>query len=316
MTRSNKQNGNDSPTVSTANDNANGTIEPPRVEINLLIKLIPEFDGSFDKLTSFIANVSEAYRLAKEDQRDVLMCFIRAALTGSAQGITQTQTFVDWNSLKLKLIETFGEKKSFAQIQFELQNTRQKPDESIASFTQRVESKTQKLMSTLSFETGAQLDSSQQDLIRKMGLTSFIHNCLPQYGQLLRIRNPTTITEASRLASDEEIALRYQKLSLRNFGQTNKKVYATNLLHCTFCKKNGHEYEKCFKRKRSKKPICYSCNEEGHTSNRCPQKKVSAGQVNRADSNSPKNGEGSVTRNTKFKNLEEASEVSALEILF
>lgn len=88
----------------------------PKIELTLLIKLIPEYDGSFKKLTDFIDNVSEAYKLAKDEQKEILMPFIKAALKGAAQSIVQTSSFNTWEPLKRKLIETFGERKSFAQV--------------------------------------------------------------------------------------------------------------------------------------------------------------------------------------------------------
>lgn len=228
------------------------------MDISLLIKLIPEFDGSFDKLTAFIDNVNSAHDLATPEQKPILMPFIRAALKGPAQNIVHSVNYTSWDNLKKKLISTYGEKKSFAQIQIELQNLKQYRDESVASFTQRIESKIQKLMSSLSFKNNGTLDTSQQELLKEMGLTAFIHNSLPQYGQLLRIRNPQNIVEASKLACDEEIALKFQRASLgyNTFNKNNsnkfrnsQKVFITEKIRCTFCNREGHKIENCFRKK-------------------------------------------------------------------
>lgn len=284
-----------------------------RIEMTLLIKLIPEYDGSFGKLTAFIDNVSEAFKLAKDDQKGILMSFVKAALRGSAQSLVQTINFGDWDTLKRRLIETFGEKKSFSQLQLELQNTKQRKDESIAAFTQRIENKTQKLMSTLSFELNQNINASQQELIKRMGLAAFIHNSLPQYGQLLRIKGPATITEASRLASDEEIALKYQRLSVRELNNPNKRVHFTSKLpHCTFCNRSGHSIENCFKRNPNKKIVCYNCKKEGHTSKNCFKKTSS--QTTQNSSNFPKNGQGTSLSSTRLKPQENSTEASVVEM--
>lgn len=295
------------PTTTTGgNNNENNDEVMMDLDIHLLIKLVPEFDGTFANLTQFLANVDNAFRLAKAPQIPVLLTFVKAALKGPAQNIVHTTSHPTWESLRKKLLTIYGEKKSFAQIQIELQNLKQLRDESVASFTSKIENKIQKLMSALSFENNGIVQQAQQDLIKKMGLTTFIHNSLPQYGQLLRIRNPSSITEASRLASDEEIALKFQKMSVghttsfkpnfngnssfnRNFNP-NKKVFATEKLKCSYCHKDGHKIDNCFKKNKSKM-ICNFCKKEGHLENRCFAKRNA--QIAKTDvQTNPKNGSG------------------------
>lgn len=281
-----------------------------QLETSLLIRLIPNFDGSFDQLISFIDNVNNAYNIANSSQKEILLPFIKAALKGSAQNIVQTRSYDSWDALKAKLKEIYGEKKSFAQVQIELQNTRQSRDETIASFTQKIEAKIQKLLATLKLETDKAVDESQQELIEKMGLTTFIHNCLPQYGQLLRIRNPKSIVEASRLATDEELAIKFQKMqtynqnSFRNNNNANynginknkskhhtfnnsnnKKVFIAQKLSCTYCKKEGHTIDYCFK----KKLTCNFCKKNGHSESNCFTKN----NTNWKNGQNPKNGQNS-----------------------
>lgn len=243
------------------------------LDIKLLIKLIPEFDGSFNKLNGFIDGVNEAIRLAKPEQKAYLIPFIKAGLKGPAKSVTLTVNYSNWDSLKKKLIETFGERKSFAQIQIELQNCKQFKTENISSFTQRVEGKIQKLLTTLAFENEGKIDQSQTDLIKRMGLTAFINNCSIEYGQLLRIRNPSTLTEASRLAHDEEIALNLRRYSHNYKSNNNYNVQPTThktQSFCNYCKKQGHSSEKCFhKSNKQNLNFCSYCKKNGHTIERC-----------------------------------------------
>lgn len=268
--------GNNSNTDGNTNSNeassSNSNIE---LDLKLIVQLIPEFNGSFENLLAFIDGVTEANNLASESQKIILFSFIKSKIIGSAKSIIQSSNFSSWESLKKKLIEIYGEKKSFVQVQIELQNTKQYRNENVASFTQRIENKVHKLMTTLTFESGEKIDKSQQDLIKKMGLTAFIHNCLPEYGQLLRIRSPETISEASKLANNEEVALKFQRMNLQsNNNRQNpnfKRVNTTTQIcksFCSYCKRDGHSFDNCFKRKNQEK-VCSYCKKKGHVFEKC-----------------------------------------------
>lgn len=187
------------------------------ININLILKLLPDFDGKPDELSNFIDRVNDAFELASECQKSILLTFVKAKLQGNARVPLRNQHFGSWTELKTKLIEVYGDKKSFAQAQLELQNTRQFKNEQVSAFTQRIETKVQRLLNILNVDnSGGGVAESQVDLIKRMGLTAFIHGALPQYGLLLRARDPESVQAASRIAQNEEIALKFQSVSINN----------------------------------------------------------------------------------------------------
>lgn len=146
-------------------------------------------------------------------------------------------------------------KKSFPQASLELQNTKQFKYESVAAYTQRVETCVRRLINVLMLENrDNQLAVGQLELIKKMGLTTFINGVLPKYGMILRSKDPANIQQASRFAQSEELAIKFIKMSVfqksPNTHQPNprfnqpQRIFAIDKF-CRYCKRKGHLIEEC-----------------------------------------------------------------------
>lgn len=217
--------------VGNVQDNPAVPVVVPEHEINisLILKLLPEFNGKSDELSNFIDRVNDAFALASPGQKDILLTFVKAKLQGNARVPLRNQIFNSWTDLKSKLVEIYGDKKSFSQAQLELQNTKQFKNEQISSFTQRIETRVQRFLNILNVDnSGAGVDQSQVDLIKRMGLTAFIHGALPQYGLLLRARDPESVQAASKIAQNEEIALKFQSVSISGSGNYSYQSSRSN----------------------------------------------------------------------------------------
>lgn len=229
------------------------------ISLDVLIKLIPEFDGKPDDLHTFIDRVSDAVKLCNPKQKSIILTFIKAKLKGNAQVPILNNDFTSWDQLKRKLIETYSDKKSFAQAQLELQNTRQYANELISAYTQRIETCIRRLINTLSLEIDERPDDGQIEIIKKMGLSAFINGVRPEYRLILRSRDPLTVQQASKIAQNEELTLKLQNLHV-SYNRTNHHNNSQNNSprrvnfvekFCKYCKRKGHTIEECRTRERN-----------------------------------------------------------------
>lgn len=70
------------------------------IALNVLIKFIGTFDGSRDKLTSFLNNCRNAINLASASQAEVLLKYI-LSLEGKAEKACAVKEFTKWSQLNL-----------------------------------------------------------------------------------------------------------------------------------------------------------------------------------------------------------------------
>ena len=210
------------------------------LSIPVLFSYIKPFNGEKDELHKFTRNCDIAYNLATTAQKYVIFTYIQSQVSGKADRVTSHREFEDWPEYKKILIENFAEEKDGSQLILELQSCRQYKNESVIEFTQRVEKAYSHLYrSTLAETTDKSEIKGKIAMVQKMALQAFNLGVLPQYGFILRARNPATFEEASVLVQNEE-----KIISLIRFSQNNNTEKI-----CNTCKKSGHNSINCYKNK-------------------------------------------------------------------
>lgn len=243
------------------------TVLLDRIDINTLFKFIKPYDGSRDKLNSFLNNCENAYKLASSTQKSILLNFILSRLEGKAETAASIKDFDSWETLSSFLQSQFGERKHYAHLLSELQDAHQLTGESVSQYSIKIETCLAQILTeiTLSNKKKTEL-SGKTSAMEDLALHSFLMGLTPKIGNLVRMKNPISLNEAINYAiSEEKIQI---LLSKRNPYQNRSIQKPTNsydrprpnVVHnvaqspvssppvCRYCKNIGHTIDICRKR--------------------------------------------------------------------
>lgn len=250
------------------------------LDLSILLKFIKPYDGSRETLNSFLVNCNNAHELATDAQKDVLFKFILCQLQGKAQIACSIKEFTNWLQLKDFLKTQFSERKHYAHILMELQNCKQKPNESVNQYALKIEDCLSQLLTEISISHGhkAREMVGRQAAMEELALHHFQLGLNPRISNIVRCKSPKTLNEAINAAiSEEKIQMfhhhqynasntRYDKInssrpnitspnrypnqqprSFPTISHNPKPVYPSNQI-CRYCKTPGHTLEQCRKR--------------------------------------------------------------------
>lgn len=201
------------------------------LKIGDILTAIPTFDGSEKDLDTFM-NVCQSFDdLLDNDQKEQLPGLIKMRIVGRALARIQPTNELDtWARIKAKLEKTFKKPLTYELAQYELAMIKQKRNESIEQYAERIRNGLEKLNTAtqgLTKDEGALL--ALQCTNDKQALQHFEQNI---FNDDLRIRvdsaNKSTLGEAISFAKQKEISL---------------KLNTTKT--CDFCKMTGHEIADC-----------------------------------------------------------------------
>lgn len=253
------------------------------VPIGTLFKFVKPFDGSRDKLNSFLINCNNAINLASECQKNILFKYILSQLEGKAESACFIKDFESWDQLCEFLKTQFGEKKHYAHLLTDLQECRQGYNEPVNQYALRVETCLSKLLTevTLSNRKKSEL-VGRTAAMEDLALHTFLIGLKPELSNLVRTKDPIKLNEAINLATSEEKILNlFQKRNQPHstahrppskpqppfrpqFRQpfrpsANNNLYSSHQVSrpqnnyngntfCRYCKSPGHTIEACAKR--------------------------------------------------------------------
>lgn len=119
------------------------------ISLEIAEKMIFKFDGNKNKLYEFLDNCSKAIKLIKPEYKDVLLTIIETKLTDNARALIRNRDFDNWETLKNHLLDAYSEKRTMGQWQLELNSCKQNANESVISFSNKVENCYVKLLNSL-----------------------------------------------------------------------------------------------------------------------------------------------------------------------
>lgn len=230
------------------------------INFGVLTKFIKPFDGDKNKLTSFLRNCESALSLASIAQKDILFKYILSQFEGKAESTCALKIFENWSELKSFLKTTFGETKHRDHLFLDLQQCKQKYNESVSQYSLRLETCLTRLQTDITHSTRDPSElkgriANTEDL----ALHTFLLGLPSHISTILRCRNPSNLNEAVNLAIQEEKLHNYA-LQTQTANQLRPK--------CKICGKTGHLDRNCFNRER---PISFRERPVHNVNNNIPQ---------------------------------------------
>lgn len=231
------------------------------IDISLAERMINRYNGDKANLHVFIDNCNNAYSLLNPVYGKAFVSVVLSKIEGNIRATLLNRSFASWNVLKEHLLENYSEKRTFAQWQLELNSCRQKSNEPVLQYSNRVESCLIKLIKSLDPKLTSSARDANIELLKSQALNIFISGLLPQLHILLKSQKPTNFEEAVSIAisEEQEIKSRYEmnyrqdsrpnKFSnnKNNSGVYNRHMQVNkNIPTCFVCKKRGHIARDCW----------------------------------------------------------------------
>lgn len=202
--------------------------------------MITKFDGTKSKLFEFVDNCDKANKIIKPEQKNLLFTLIETKLTDNARSVVRNREFRDWIDLKKFLLDTYSEKRTSCQWQLELNSCRQGFNESVLSYSNRVENCYLKLTNTLNPTLTAEKREACIELLREQALNVFITGLQKDLLILVKSQKPDSLELAIAIALSEEQEIK-SKAEINRYQNVNSGFAK----HCTFCNKPGHSNFNC-----------------------------------------------------------------------
>lgn len=205
------------------------------LNFGVLTKFIKPFDGDKNKLTSFLRNCENALTLASSLQKNILFQYILSQLEGKAESACALKIFDNWSELKSFLKTTFGESKHRDHLFLDLQQCKQKSNESVTQYSLRIETCLARLQTDITHSTRDSTElkgriANTEDL----ALHTFLLGLPCHISTILRCRNPSNLNEAINLAIQEE--------KLQNYLLQTQRAAEPR---CKICGRTGHPERNC-----------------------------------------------------------------------
>lgn len=139
-----------------------------------------------NKFYEFLENANSAIELADDDDKDTILEFIKCSLTDKARQAIRNRDFPDWASLKAHLKDHFCDRRSQGQYQLELNTCKQKPNEPVSSYSNRIETILVKLKNSLDDTLSASDRNANCKLLESQAKTVFVNNLFGDLGLLVK----------------------------------------------------------------------------------------------------------------------------------
>lgn len=204
------------------------------IDLNILLKFIKPYDGSRDTINSFLTNCNNAYELASESQKFILFKYILSQLQGKAEIAASIKDFTTFEQLKEFLKTQFCQRKHYAHLITDLQESKQLPTENVIQFATKVESILTQLLTEISMNPTKKSEiPGRTAAMEDLALHHFLMGLNPRISNIVRCRSPKNLNEAIGLAISEEKIQQtlYRKTDSQkerkynNNFQENRKIY-------------------------------------------------------------------------------------------
>ncbi|XP_066583416.1 uncharacterized protein [Prorops nasuta] len=251
--------------------------------------MLPTFSGNPDGLDPFI---STAYLIhdgiAPKDRSDLLQFIRFSSLKGRAFHELKHRAIDTIDDLVVELEAIFRPKRSVAVVQNDLYTSRQRKDEPVKAYANRIGGLLTELLQ-LSLDPGNSADSNAaiEGLLRKQALIQFNHGLNSRIATIVKASKCLTLQEAISIAIEEDSTYpsyhepNHNKRGVQQGSHTGNNKKNDNL-HCERCDRKGHLAKNCYARlSNAKKPqdkrvsinkisdVCNYCKKPGHTVQEC-----------------------------------------------
>lgn len=306
-------------------------------QLDTALKMIPEFDGRKENLHKFIACCDIVGKGATtRDHKESFLNVIKTKLSGSAYNLIKYKTFESWDGLKTILQNQYLEKRTMAQIQSELLNSKQLPSEDILTFANRIERLSLDLTDACVASEGEAAYETVKNLNEKSALRAFVEGLRDPIKLIVKASRFDNFHDAVAAACEEERTQKVNKVLPWNKGTIYNQKFNQNKPKCFICGKPNHKANQCYLRKSEESQnfqpkrerstnintvsiICRYCRHVGHGIEECRKRQYNNNRKrdygeNKSSSNEPRpstssgNGQGSSSsgRATQIRDLKNA----------
>ncbi|XP_070169655.1 uncharacterized protein [Polyergus mexicanus] len=212
--------------------------------------MIPEFDGSPNKLQEFLSATTYAVEhIDPLDEVTLLGAVLYTKLKGRAMLDFQTRKIRDFAQLKNELEVCYASKKSTTHLQIEFNTLKQKNGESARTYGLRTDKLAMELYESMMEGRHHTVDNKRaiMEIIQQQALENFQIGLQDEIKTIVRSRGYATLQEAIAAASAEEKVKGPPATGTRskiNFTPTYKQENKINV-QCQKCGKIGHYGRDC-----------------------------------------------------------------------
>ncbi|XP_029659021.1 uncharacterized protein LOC115232977 [Formica exsecta] len=190
--------------------------------------MIPEFDGSPNKLQEFLSATTYAVEhIDPLDEVTLLGAVLCTKLKGRAMLDFQTRKIQDFAQLKQELEVCYASKKSTTHLQIEFNTLKQKNGESARTYGLRADKLAMELYESMMEGRHHTVDNKRaiMEIIQQQALENFQIGLQDEIKTIVRSRGYATLQEAIAAASAEEPS--HRKISMRELSDYKKKQIET-----------------------------------------------------------------------------------------
>lgn len=194
-------------------------------------------------------------------EKDSFLSVVKTKLSGLAYEIVKYGEFDNWEILKPAIQNQFLETRTIAQIQLELLSTRQKQNEDVRSFANKIERLCQDLTDACVRSEGVIKASRFDDLTaaieaaceeeRTLKCIGHVNSSYPKMNNFIRCYKCGKSNHKANQCYSNKASESNKLPDFQNFARSahKREVKVNNInITCAYCKNVGHTIDNCRKR--------------------------------------------------------------------
>ncbi|KAL7287676.1 hypothetical protein TKK_0018073 [Trichogramma kaykai] len=227
-----------------------------KINYDILLKIVPEFNGYNIPLSIFLKGVNEAFSMVSATQKATLLLLIRSRLTGEAANSIYDMTFTTLDEFKKHFKDYFSSAVEPYQLRARLGTEYQREDERVMTFANRLKELVRRITEAENITAQADVKALEEIAVEcfKKGLKESIER------KLIDATNIKDIVK-NAIAAERSLQAR-QILRSKDIKQTTH----INTVSCQLCNEQNHTADKC----PSRLLTCKACKRGGHDLTNCP----------------------------------------------
>lgn len=189
-----------------------------------IIQLIPLYNGDKRQLNLYLRKcqyVLDRYKGSHEQNLYVYNVLTSRLRDDAAALLSEREDIVTWSAFKDLLIQHFGDPRSEACINIELESLKIKSGESYLEFCNRIQSVRSLLMSKVNMIEDTDLKSAKTIIYNNTALNVFLYNLPENMVRIVRLKAPSSLEAALSIVLEEVNFLEQYNTRNRIYGQSS-----------------------------------------------------------------------------------------------
>lgn len=200
-----------------------------------IISLLPSFSGKKSDYVAFRNNCDRALSICTAEQKEFVNIVIETKIGNAANNISDCKT---WEEYKAELDLLYIERRSSDQVVLEVQDLKQRSNESLQSYKQRAQEIKKNVLTYV--------NPKIRDYIAESVTEKFVNGLRRDLRLVVRTKFPKTIGEAFKVAEEEEMLL-------NSLAIVDHRINLVQNQNCHYCDIPGHFQRDCRKKQRNMK---------------------------------------------------------------